>query len=173
MRIFLRKKFKFSFFKKRRIKKQIARVVYRYLLVKTRLTYNFVNKDFYTTNFHVTLPKRQQHFVIQSFITKKPEIFSCGKFLNTFGKRSKYFKRDPRNVAALTLQLKSTHAEVLSKLYLFTLRNFNKRQYEFFFKFIDMLKPSVCYFLHKQSYIPRFLPRRRIKRVILRKLQKQ
>jgi hypothetical protein len=53
-------------------------------------------------------------------------------------------------------------------IYLFSIVNFNFKQYNFFLKFFEELNPNILYFVHKHSFIPHFYPRRRIKRQVLR-----
>ena len=55
-------------------------------------------------------------------------------------------------------------------IYMFVINNFNYRQYLFFKMFLEMLNPHVYYFLHRQSFMPRFLNKRRVKRRVLRQL---
>ncbi len=172
MRFFLKKK-KTAIMKRRRSRKQLKRLIFLYSKIKHKLATFYTDLNFYFTNFYVTLPKRQQHFLIYDLKQTKTIVFSSGQFLSIFGRRAKFFKRNPKNIAGLTLQLKNSYEDLLSRIYFFSLKNFNYRQYSFFWKFTDILKPRILYFLHKMSYIPRFLPKRRIKRRVLRLLNNQ
>lgn len=173
MRVFLKKKKRVFISKRRRSRKQLGKLLFVYRKLKNRFMTLFTDLSFYKTSFYVTLPKRQQHFLIYNLETAKTTIFSAGQFLSVFGRRAKFFKRHPKNIAGITLQLKNSYDTILNRLYFFSLKNFNLRQYKFFVKFTDIMKPSVLYFFHKASYIPRFLPKRRIKRRILRMLNNQ
>lgn len=127
----------------------------------------------YDSFFFLTLPKRQQFFTIFNLKTKTQLNLSAGRFLAFFGKRAKFFKRNPKNIAGIVMQLKKSYSYLLKYIYLFYIKNCNKRQYLFFEKFVALIKPNIFFLVHKQSYIPRFLPVRRIKRKVLKIISKQ
>lgn len=170
MRTFLKKKY----LKRRIVRKHLKVVIKWYSQICYRyLTYAKDNFKYYTDMFFVTLPKRQQHFTFLDLTIDKQQYFSSGQLLNVFGRRAKYFKKHPKNIAALILQLKNAYQANLTRLYLLKLKNFNYRQYLFFFKFMEALKPEICFFLHKKSYLNKISPKRRIKRKYLKKLNAQ
>lgn len=170
MRTFLKKKY----YKKRIIRKHLKIIVSKYKQISYRyLTIMKDNIKYYTNMFFVTLPKRQQHFIFSNLLLNKQQNFSSGQFLNTFGRRAKYFKRHPKNIAAIVLQLKNVFYYDLVRLYLLKIKNFNYRQYIFFMKFMESIKPDVCFFIHKKSYLNKLSPKRRIKRKYLKKLSLQ
>lgn len=127
----------------------------------------------YTSNFFLTLPKRQQFFTIFNLTTLRQLNISAGRFLASFGRKAKFFKRNPKNITSIVLQLKKTYIHILKYIYFFYIKNYTKRQFLFFQKFLSLLQPTVEYFIHRQSFIPRFLPKKRIKRRVLRLLKQQ
>lgn len=162
------------FFKKWKIKKNKIK---RELLYKNILFYSSTSANlkykFYNSFFFLSLPKRQQFFFILNIKENKQINLSSGRFLTFFGKRAKFFKRNPKNIAGIVMQLKKSYLYLLKYIYLFYIKNCNKRQYLFFDKFYSLIKPNIYFLVHKQSYIPRFLPTRRIKRRVLRIINKQ
>lgn len=161
------------FFKKRMIRRQRKRLMLQYLKYKF-LVNLYPNNPIlhYNCNFFITLPKRQHHFVFFDLKKKKEFGFSCGSFLIKMGRKTKSFKRNHKNIMSINLHFKKLYGAFLKYIYLFLINNFNYRQYLFFKKFLTMLLPSVYYFVHRQSYIPKFLNKRRIKRRVLRKLNR-
>jgi hypothetical protein len=159
------------FFKKRCIKRQRKKLYFTYKyyrFVQSNSCKNSVN--FYNINFFLTLPKRQQHFNFYDLKLNKHFNFSCGTFLVKMGRKSKFFKRSYKNIMSLTLHMKKLYGYYFKYIYMFVINNFNYRQYLFFKKFLEMLNPHIYYFLHRQSFMPRFLNKRRIKRRVLRQL---
>lgn len=159
------------FFKKRCIKRQRKKLysIYKY--------YRFIQNNsyknqiyYYNITFFLTLPKRQQHFNFYDIKLNKYFNFSCGTFLSKMGRKAKFFKRNHKNIMSLTLHMKKLYGFYFRYIYMFVINNFNYRQYLFFKKFLEMLNPSIYYFLHRQSYMPKFLKNRRIKRRVLRQL---
>lgn len=170
MRVFLKKKY----FKRRILRKHLKIILYRYKQIIHRyLTLVKDNLRYYTNMFFVTLPQRQQHFTFFNLESNKQYHLSSGQILNVFGRRAKYFRKHPKNIAALILQLKNAHYNDLNRLYLLKLKNFNYRQYLFFNKFIEAIKPNICFFFHKKSFLNKVSPRRRIKRKYLKKINCQ
>lgn len=154
--------------------KSLKHLLFFYKKIQTWLANVVVElHSYYKSCFYITLPKRQQHFTVYDISKAKQRVFSAGQFLNVFGKRAKFFKRNIRSLGGIVLQMKNAHQAELGRLYFFSLKNFNFRQYVFFKKFTELLKPDILYFLHKRSYIPTFNRKRRIKRSVLKLLGKQ
>lgn len=162
-----------TYFKLRRLKRRIRKIILRFRKIRRYFLTEYSDNSFYTSCFHVTIPKRQQHFRLQKLATQQTRVFSGGQILQIHSKRSKFFKRHYQNIASIIMQLKIGYPEFLKKIYLFSLKNFNRRQFIFFEKFTDALRPTVKYFMHKQSFAPRFLPKRRIKKNVFRMINKE
>lgn len=139
--------------------------------------YYLVNHAFddhnFSSNFILTLPQRQQCFSFYNLVKKEQLTFTCGKFLNKFYTPAKFYKRSIKNIGGITMTLKKQYIHVLKRFYLVKILNFNYKQWLFWDKLDDTIHPSVKFFLHKKSYIPRWQGKRRIKRVVLRMLNKQ
>lgn len=165
LRIFIKK------LKLKKTKKKIIKLYNNILFINASSA--FYQYKVYDSFFFLTLPKRQQFFTIFNLKENKQFNLSSGRFLAFFGKRAKFFKRNPKNIAGIVMQLKKSYIHLLKYIYLFYIKNCNKRQYSFFEKFIALIKPHIFFLVHKQSYIPRFLPTRRIKRKVLKIINKQ
>ena len=98
---------------------------------------------------------------------------SAGVFFTRMGRLQKFFKRNPKNIMTLTLQLKKDYIYYFRKIYLFFIKNFNYRQYCLYQKIMELVNPSIYYFVHHQSFMPKFLKKKRIKRRVLKTLKKQ
>ena len=61
------------------------------------------------------MPKRQQFFTFFNLKTNKQLGFSTGVFLAKMGRKQKFFKRNPKNIMTLTLQLKKDYSFFLKK----------------------------------------------------------
>ncbi len=148
-------------------------IVYFYKKVNIFFNKTYVNSSyFYRSNVNISLPKRQQHFNFFDIKLNSEINFSAGRYLLTLGQKSKFFKRNHKNVLSIILQLKKNFLNMLRSIFFFSLKNFNHRQYSFFKRFNIMLKPDIHYFLHKRSFMPLFLPKRRIRRRVLRLLKR-
>lgn len=162
-----------TFFSKHIIQKQRAQTVYIYKNTQFAVNKTLLEKYiFFKSNFYITIPKRQQHFNIFEFKKLKDINFSTGVYLLTIGQKSKFFKRNPKNMLSMILQMKSNLISVLESIWLFSLRNFNYRQFTFFKKFCSAITPEIAYFVHKRSFMPLFLKKRRIRRRVLHLLKK-
>lgn len=124
--------------------------------------------DYSRCCFFFSLPKRQHQFTIWNFKPYKHENFSTGKFLNTLKKHVKFYKRDSRNTATVMLQLKKIYGLTLKYVYYMRISNYNYRQFNFFSKYMELFNPYIYFLQHRQSFIPRWTNKRRIKRRILR-----
>lgn len=154
----------------RRTKNKIMKL-YHKLLIHKVAPYLALEKH-YKSNFYLTLPKRQQNFVFYDISLKKFFSFTSGVYLTKMGRHMKSFKRNYKNMLVLILQLKKEYGYLLKYIYLFYIKNFNYRQYTFFKKLLNLVNPTIHYLVHKQSFMPKFLNKRRIKRRILHKLNK-
>lgn len=146
---------------------------------KTYLRFRFYSKktvrrpsDYAKCCFFFSLPKRQHQFTIWSFNPPKHDNFSTGKFLNMLKKNIKFYKRDSRNTATIMLQLKRAYSTTLKYIYYLRISNYNYRQFNFFTKYMELFSPLIYFFQHRQSFIPRWTPKRRIKRRVLRLISK-
>lgn len=161
------------FFKKRIIRRQRKLIIYEYKKISNLFKKSYASTDFLCeSNFSVTLPKRQQHFNFNDFRSNRVLSFSAGRYLLFMGHKSKYFKRRAANIVSIVLQLKRNFPRLLSLIYLFSLNNFNYRQFIFFKKLMSIASPNIKYFMHKRSYLPKFLRKHRIRRRVLKMLKK-
>lgn len=152
-------------------KKFLAR---NYLNINNAVALHLLNKKIlYNSNIYLNLPKRQQFFNFFNIKTNKFFGFSAGVFLIKMGRNQKFFKRNNKNIMSITLQLKKEYLYYFKKIYLFFIRNFNYRQYCLFKKILNLISPSIYYFIHYKSFMPKFLNKKRIKRRVLKKLNKQ
>lgn len=122
--------------------------------------------------FFLTLPQRQHCMAIYKWKKNSQLNFTTGKLLINFIKRTKFYKKLPSNLGVLTLHLKKFYLPFLTNIYLFKIKNFCKRQFNFFKKYHDTIHPDILILLHKKSYTPKWHPQKRIKKVILRLLNK-
>lgn len=127
----------------------------------------------YTSLVSITLPKRQQHFNFFDLKTKKYIHFSAGSYLLKIGRKAKFFKRNPKNLVSIVLQLKRDYPVLLKYIYIYYIKNFNYRQLNTLKKLYEILNPKIYYLCHRQSFLPQFLPKRRIKKRVYKKLLKQ
>jgi len=161
------------FLSKHIIYKQRAQTINVYKSTQFAAYKTFLSRHtFFKSNFYITIPKRQQHFNIFDFKASKDINFSTGVYLLTIGQKSKFFKRNPKNILGMVLQMKSKLINLLDSIWLFSLRNFNYRQFTFFKKFCAAIRTEIAYFFHKRSFMPLFLNKRRIRRRVLRLLKK-
>lgn len=131
-----------------------------------------VFKSNYLTVVYLLLPARQHRISLLNFITKDKHL-SVGSILKSDNRWVKCLKRQSSIILSLMFFFKKFYSRKLSRIYLFRIKNFNYRQYCFFTMFLEQLKPSILYFVHKRSYIPQFFPKRRIKRQVLRSLDSE
>lgn len=101
---------------------------------------------------------------------KKQFNYSSGILLKQPNKSMKFFKRNIKNITALVLYLKRYLLSSVQHIYMYYVKNFNKRQLLFFKKLHSLIKPDIQFFIFKRSFMPRFLPKRRIRRKVLRLL---
>lgn len=161
-------------FKRRRLRRQRKKLLTLYSGIAYALkNYSKNPEGLYYSTFNLTLPKRQQFFSILNLKTKRFIGFSAGKLLAIFGRKAKFFKRSFKNIFPICLQLKNSYGALLKYIYLFYIKNFNKRQLLFFKKFNGIVNPEIFYLVHRQSFIPHFLPTRRIKKKVLKGLSRE
>jgi hypothetical protein len=135
--------------------------------------YNYKKNLFFLehkTIFNLSLPFRQYLFSIR--LEERDKFYSAGDIINIVKGAPKHYKRSHVGLNMSLLYFYKIYYDDLKKIYLFFIKNFNYKQYLFFFKFSKMFRPSVLYFLHKYSFIPVFTPKKRIKRWVLRSLGK-
>lgn len=117
---------------------------------------------------HLTLPKRQQYINFYNIKHNKSRNLSSGLILKRAGYLVKFYKKNATNMASIVLYLKHNYGRWLTNVYLFKIKNFSYRQFLFFKKLTSLVSCSIFYLIHTKSYMPRFFPRRRIKRRIAR-----
>lgn len=162
------------FFKRLTIKRQRQKVIAFYKFVRASLRKTTANPIlFYNSTVLVTLPKRQQFFIFYDLKKEKVLNTSAGRYLLDIGRKAKFFKRQPQNIMGIVLHLKKIYPLLLQRIYLYSLPNFNYRQFLFYKRVKEIINPSIYYLFHAHSFMPKFLPKRRIKRRVLKLLRKQ
>jgi hypothetical protein len=161
-----------KFFRKRKIKLQRRKIFVLYKKIKYLFQKTKNIENFYKTCFFLTLPKRQQFFTIHFLEKSIDKTFGAGYFLGQIGLKAKFFKRSVKNITGLVMHLKKIYIKDLKYIYMYNIKNYTYRQYLFFNKMLTLIEPNIHYLVHKQSYIPRFLRKRRIKRRVLKLISK-
>lgn len=166
--------YRLSYHERNLKKKTINNLIFFYKKLANRFDDLLVNHSkIYTTCFFLKLPQRQYIFSFWDLKNNKIINTSTGKILSSLTKsKSKFLKRSKDALPIITLHFKVNNLELLKNIYLFSIKNFNKRQYDFFKKFCKLIQPNIFYLVHKQSYIPRYLSKRRIKRSVLKLISK-
>ena len=166
--------YRLSYHQKKLTKKNVYQLIFFYKSIIHNFNDLLVDWTcIYTTCFFLTLPKRQYIFSFWNLKNNKIINTSTGKILSKLTKsKSKFLKRDMGALPIITLNFKVNDLSLLKYIYLFSIKNFNKKQYDFFKKFCKLIQPNIYYLIHKQSYIPRFLSKRRIKRSVLKIINK-
>jgi hypothetical protein len=169
-----KKNYRLSYYKRKIISKSKINLVVLYKKFSLKINKILLNfTDIYTTCFFLNTPKRQYIFCFWDLKLNKIVNTTTGKLLKLIVKNfNKFLKRSIKSLPLLILHFKANDFYLFKNIYLFKLKNFNKKQFDFFKKFCILLKPNVHYLVHKQSYIPRFLPKRRIKRSVLKLINK-
>ena len=162
------------FFKRLTIKRQRQKTVAFYKFVRASFRKTIAQPIFfYNFTVLVTLPKRQQFFIFYDLKKEKFLNISAGRYLLDIGRKAKFFKRQPQNIMGIVLHLKKIYPLLLQRIYLYSIPNFNYRQFLFYKRFKEIINPEICYLFHAHSFMPKFLPKRRIKRRVLKLLRKQ
>ena len=174
MRFFLQKKtYNFKSLTKNKLKHTLKMLLWAY----KNQNYYSKNHDFddesFDSTFILTNPQRQQCFAFYDLEKNKQTTFTSGKFLNKFYTPAKYYKRSIKNVGGIVMAIKKQYAAIFKRIFLVKILNLNYKQWVFWDKFDETIHPTVKFFLHKKSYLPRWQGKRRIKRVVLRMLVKQ
>lgn len=166
--------YKLSYHEKNLKKKALYNIIFFYKKLNDKIT-NLVADytKIYTTCFFLSSPQRQYLFSFWDLKNNKIINFSTGKLLANLTKsKAKFFKRSSDVLPIITLHFKTDRLLLLKFIYLFSIKNFNKKQYDFFKKFCKLIEPHIYYLIHRQSYIPRYLSKRRIKRSVLKIISK-
>lgn len=170
-----KKNYRLSYYKKKFINKNKFSILILYK--KFSLKINKVLLDFtniYTTCFFLNTPKRQYTFSFWDLKNNKITNITTGKLLKFIVTHfNKFLKRSIKSLSLLILHFKANDFELFKYIYLFKINNFNKKQFDFFKRFCVLLKPNIHYLVHKQSYIPRILSKRRIKRSVLKLINRE
>jgi hypothetical protein len=119
----------------------------------------------------LSLPVKQQR--VSVFLSKKKGDlhFSVRMVLIRVGLWAPFLRKRRDSLAGVFVCLKQLYLPKLKKAYIFLIKNFNSRQFCFFRQYLNTFKPSFGYVIHRHSYIPRYLPHRRIARTVLRALK--
>lgn len=135
-------------------------------------THQFDEESFDST-VTLTNPQRQQCFCFFDLSKQQQITFTAGRFLNQYYTPAKFYKRSIKNVGGIVMALKKQYLPIFRRIFLIKILNLNYKQWVFWDKFDDTIHPTVKFFLHKKSYLPRWQGKRRVKRVVLRMLTKQ
>jgi hypothetical protein len=118
--------------------------------------------------FILSFPKKQQRLSVFRLDEKRDLHYSLGRLLRFAKFRGKFLKKARTSITTALLLLKKNYLSYLTGVYLCLIKNFNMRQFYFFVQYLDIFQPRIYFVLHKQSFIPRFTPRRRISRTVVR-----
>ena len=166
--------YRLSYHERKLKKKSLFSIVWFYKRIKDQVKNFLIDyTKLYTTCFFLSSPKRQYLFSFWDLKNNKIINTSTGSLLAKLTKsKAKFFKRNADALPIITLEFKTNKLQLLKFIYLFSIKNFNKKQYDFFKKFCKLIQPHIFYLIHKQSYIPRYLSKRRIKRSVLKIINK-
>lgn len=120
--------------------------------------------------FSLLLHKKLHYY--NFFFQKKYFTFSNGQLLKVRAKLTKFFKKSRKSHGASIVALNKKVHKNLFNINFFYCKNFNYKNYLWFKKFIDLIKPKIgCLMLTQGwNYVHKY--RRRIKKKILRNLIK-
>lgn len=153
------------FFKKKRLKKTQKKLLAFYKSIKNLNNLSLKPRiALFDSLVFQNLPKRQQHFNFININSGAQNTLTSGFLLKSLGRKAKFFKRNPKNITGIVLHLKKNYLNFFKNVYIYSIKNFNKRQFLMFKKIQELLTPSIEYFIHKKSYIPRFLPKKKNKK---------
>lgn len=163
-----------NFLKKRKRRVLLKRLVSKYRDFRLQLVKRTTSLEtLYFSIFIIRQRVRQHHYAFVNLNTNKCYTFSTGHIIAQYGNYGKFFKKSPTNIPGIALQFKKTKSHLLERIYLLSIRNFNKKQYSFFEKLFSLSTYKILYFVHRKSYIGQPQRKHRIARTVLRSLQKQ
>lgn len=156
--------------KKIKQKKKFIKNLYAFYKKYTIENYFLLNTNIYTIGLGNSLPKRQHILTVNTQM--KSYIYSTGYILSVLNIKLKYYKRSLKANSSIILSLQRLFMSNIKHLYIYRCLNFNYRQLLFLQKFYKLISPKIFYFQHKKSYNVNYSPKKRIKKRIVKLLNK-
>lgn len=128
-------------------------------------------KNSYFIDFFSLLMHKKLHYYNFCYLNKYYTI-SNGQLLKVRTKLTKFFKKSRKSHGSSIVALNKKLNKQLNKINFFFCKNFNYKNYLWLKKFLDIIKPTINFFIITQgwNYVHKY--RRRIKKKILRNLIK-
>lgn len=128
------------------------------------------DSELYTSFLTVTLPNRQHYLSLYS--SNESIFLNAGLVVGMAGVKLKYYKRSVKSNTSLILTLLSLAQNNLRYLYLYLCYNFTYRHWIFLQKLYLLVEPSIFFFQHSKSYNTYYRPVKRLKKKIVKILNK-
>lgn len=156
--------------KKIKWKKKFIKSLYSFYKKYTVENYFLINTSIYKISLENSLPNRQHIIGVNTKL--KSYIFSTGYILAVLNIKLKYYKRSLKANSSILLSIQRLFTSDIQHIYLYRCLNFNYRQLLFLQKFYKLINPKIFYFQHKKSYNINYSPQKRIKKRIVKLLNK-
>lgn len=139
-------------------------------LLYTDLTIKRKKNSYFIDYFSIFMHKKL-HYYTYVYLNKYYTI-SNGQLLKVRTKLTKFFKKSRKSHGSSIVALNKRLNKQLNKINFFFCKNFNYKNYLWLKKFLEVLKPTINFFIITQgwNYVHKY--RRRIKKKILRNLIK-
>jgi len=139
-------------------------------LLYTDLTVKRKKNSYFIDYFSILIHKKL-HYYNFKYLNKYYTI-SNGQLLKVRTKLTKFFKKSRKSHGSSIVALNKRLNKQLNKINFFFCKNFNYKNYLWLKKFLEVLKPTINFFIITQgwNYVHKY--RRRIKKKILRNLIK-
>lgn len=139
-------------------------------LLYTDLTIKRKKNSYFIDYFSVLMHKKLHYY--NFYYINKYYTISNGQLLKVRTKLTKFFKKSRKSHGSSIVALNKKLNKQLNKINFFFCKNFNYKNYLWLKKFLEVIKPTINYFIisHGWNYVHKY--RRRIKKKILRNLIK-
>lgn len=137
-----------------------------YLEINKYKSQNSYYLDFFSIFMHKKL-----HYYNYKYLAKYYTI-SNGQLLKVRTKLTKFFKKSRKSHGSSIVSLNKKLNKQLNKINFFFCKNFNFKNYLWLKKFLEVIKPTINYFIITRGWTYVHKYRRRIKKKILRNLIK-
>lgn len=129
------------------------------------------NKHTYYLDYFSIFMHKKLHYYNYNYLNKYYTI-SNGQLLKVRTKLTKFFKKSRKSHGSSIVSLNKRVNKQLNKINYFFCKNFNYKNYLWLKKFLEVIKPTINYFIITRgwNYVHKY--RRRIKKKILRNLIK-
>ena len=156
--------------KKKYIKKKFLEKIY--FFYKKYLIENYFLKktSLYQLSIENFVPKKQHYLKINDSLNIY--IYSSGFILKKLQINLKYYKKSTKSNASTILYIQRVFFSKIKYIYFYRCLNFTIRQWIFLQKFYKLINPNIFLFQHKKSYNVNYSPKKRIKKRIVKLLNK-